>query len=194
MLVLALAVLMGAGAAAGTSYVLARRELLEQAQQKAFREIKDRLDVDVGQLTFPVAESALQGIASGLTGNVLVQTPDNAVQQGLSPWAIPAELRAAVHSGNGFAFQRTRRDGQPRLLVGVALIVQGLDGQNMPSGVEVYVEQSLFTTENAIGGLATSAWLVTLAVLPFAALLAIGAARTILVPVRRLGSAGAGHR
>lgn len=188
-LVLALAVLMGAGAAAGTSYVLARRLLLEQVQEKAFREIQDRLDADVTQLTFPVQKFTMERIASGLNGNVLVQSPDTAVQHGLAPSAIPAELRAAVRAGNGFAFQRTLRDGHPRLLVGVALLVQGLNGQNQRSGVEVYVEQSLATTDSATGQLANSAWLVTLAVLPLAALLAIGAARTVLVPVRRLGSA-----
>lgn len=180
--------LIGAGAASGASYRVARDAVLEQIQDHALRDLGRQLSTNAEALTLPIDTADLGQALGGIPGDAVAEyrgmhLGDDAMLSDVSP-----ELRTAVHNRHDLYFQRVMHGGRPMLVMGTPIMASSFTGQLEPSGIEVYAEQPLDRAAVPIRALATAAWLTTLAVLPLAVLVALLAARRVLRPVRELGA------
>jgi two-component system sensor histidine kinase MtrB len=180
-----------AAAVAGGSYVQARNLILQQAQDAAVQAMTTRLAA-----IFPLRDPApgpgeLDEIAGAVTdrdSSAVALYRDARSADGLDPDRIPAELRRAVGNGE-LAWQRVRWGGEPMLIIGTPLLIDGPGGNTRPSGIEVYTARSLLAQQVSIEALAGRARLIGGVALVFAIVVALLAARGVLRPVRELGNA-----
>ncbi|WP_410813697.1 ATP-binding protein [Micromonospora sp. 067-2] len=178
-------------AVASGSYFQARTVILQQAQDAAVAALTDQLAEVYPIRQLPPTQDELETLAQRLTdreGYAVVFYRDMRAQSGLTAEPLTPELRQAVSSGV-IAWQRVTRDGEPMLLIGTQLTLDGPDGVSLPSGLEVYAVRSLASEQQSIDRLATLAWLTGGLSLVLAVLLALLAARGVLRPVRELGRA-----
>nr|WP_154676557.1 HAMP domain-containing sensor histidine kinase [Amycolatopsis benzoatilytica] len=180
--------LVGAGAAAGASYVSARNTILAGVQDPAMVQLREDVYTYLPQLTFPPDQRQLDNMAHSLKGRTSVSFGALHSETGLSPGDVPPGLRQAVDGGNVIQFQRVVDGGVPMLFVGMPLLRYGSAGIEH-TGVEVYKTVSLTAQQTAIDELAKRAWLMAALALPIAVGLALLAARQVLRPVRALNSA-----
>lgn len=187
-LVAAFAVIMilGATAAAGASYVSARRAILEGIQDQTMLKLRDQVAAYLPTISVPPSRGTLDAFATALKPtDVLVVYHDLYSSAGLSPETVPAGLRHAVAVTTSIQFQRVEIGGIPLFFVG--LPVQTITGR--PSGLEVYAMVPLTDQQDAIDELARNAWLYSALALPIAVAVALLAARQVLRPVRALNTA-----
>jgi two-component system sensor histidine kinase MtrB len=187
-LVAAFAVIMivGATAAAGASYVSARRAILEGIQDQTMLKLRDQISAYLPTVSLPPTAGTIEAFASTLKpSNALVVYHDLHSSSGLSLDAVPAELRHVVATSTHIQFQRVDAQGFPEFFVGVP--VQTAAGE--PSGLEIYAMVLLNDQQDAIDALARNAWLYSALALPFAVAVALLAARQVLRPVRALNTA-----
>ncbi|MGW7536210.1 ATP-binding protein [Amycolatopsis sp. NPDC054798] len=180
--------LVGAGAAAGASYVSARNTILAGVQDPAMVQLRDEVATYLPQLTLPPDQRQLDNMASSLKGVTTVVFGSLRSRVGLDPAHLPASLRSAVAGGTSIQFQRVVEGGRPVLYIGMPLLRYGAGGAEH-TGIEVYKTVPLTAQEAAIEQLATRAWQMTALALPIAVALALLAARQVLQPVRALNSA-----
>jgi two-component system sensor histidine kinase MtrB len=187
-LVAAFAVIMivGATAAAGASYVSARRAILEGIQDQTMLKLRDQIAAYLPTVSLPPTAGTIDAFAAALKpSNVLVVYRDLHSSSGLALDAVPAELRHVVATSTRIQFQRVDAHGIPLFFVGVP--VQSAAGD--PSGLEIYAMVGLTDQQEAIDALATTAWQTAALTLPFAVAVALLAARQVLRPVRALSTA-----
>ncbi|MEV7099144.1 HAMP domain-containing sensor histidine kinase [Amycolatopsis sp. NPDC051045] len=187
-LVAAFAVIMilGATAAAGASYVSARRAILEGIQDQTMLKLRDQIAAYLPTLSMPPSQAALDTFATALkSSNALVVYRELHSSSGPALDDVPADLRHAVAASTYIQFQRVDVQGYPLFFVGVPVQTAG----GRPSGLEVYAMARLTDQQEAIDELARNAWKVSALVLPFAVGLGLLAARQVLRPVRALNTA-----
>ncbi|MFI7133586.1 ATP-binding protein [Nonomuraea sp. NPDC050153] len=180
-----------AAAVAGGSYVQARNEILQRAQDAAVQATRSRLEA-----VFPLRSAApgpdeLDEIAR--TANDGSSFAVAVYQEAHSPadvdlGMIPPELRRTV-AGGDMAWQRVVWEDRPILIIGTPLLIAERDRMTRVSGIEVYAARSLLPEQRSIDELAARAWLTGGAALVFAVVLALLATRGVLRPVRELGRA-----
>ncbi|MER6901397.1 HAMP domain-containing protein, partial [Amycolatopsis sp. NPDC000740] len=180
--------LVGAGAAAGASYVSARNTILAGVQDPAMVQLRDEVRTYLPQLTLPPDQRQLDNMASSLKGVTTVVFGSLHSRVGLNPAEVPAGLRTAVAGGTSVQFQRVIEGGRPVLYIGMPLLRYGAT-RGEHTGIEVYKTVPLAAQQAAIDQLATRAWQMTALALPIAVALALLAARQVLQPVRALNSA-----
>ena len=187
-LVAAFAVIMivGATAAAGASYVSARRAILEGIQDQTMLKLRDQIAAYLPTISLPPSQATLDSFATALkSSNALVVYRELHSSSSLSIDDVPADLRQAVATTTSIQFQRVDVQGFPLFFVGVPVQT----GSGRPSGLEVYAMTRLTDQQEAIDELARNAWLYSALVLPFAVGVALLAARQVLRPVRALNTA-----
>ncbi|MEV4364257.1 HAMP domain-containing sensor histidine kinase [Nonomuraea sp. NPDC049625] len=195
-----------ATAVAGGMYVQARNDILQRAQDAAVQAMRSRLEA-----LFPLRSAApdagelgeiARAVADGENDTVAVyhETRSPAgpgrpclpfgrpCRQGLDPGMIPQGLRREVADGN-IAWQRMVWQDGPQLIIGAPLLIVEGDRTTRASGIEVYTVHSLAPEQRSIDRLSASAWLIGVAALAFAVVLASLATRGVLRPVRELGHA-----
>ncbi|WP_084145534.1 sensor histidine kinase [Amycolatopsis jejuensis] len=180
--------LVGAGAAAGASYVSARTTILAGVQDPAMLQLRDEVTAYLPQMTLPPDQQQLENLAHTLKGTTVVVFGALRSSTGFDPASLPAELRREVAQSLSIQFQRVVVDGRPELLIGMPVLRYRSSGREH-TGVEVYKKVSLDAQEMAIDQLATRAWQMTALALPVAVALALLAASHVLRPVRALNSA-----
>ncbi|MEV1001141.1 HAMP domain-containing sensor histidine kinase [Nonomuraea sp. NPDC050202] len=180
-----------AAAVAGGMYVQARNEILQRTQDAAVQAMRSRLET-VFPLRSPEPGPAELGEIAGTVTDRNVsaialyygeRSPD-----GFDPGAISQGLRRVV-AGGEIAWQRITWQGVPILIIGAPLLIVEPDRTTRLSGIEVYTARSLDPEQRSIDQLAAWAWLIGLAALGFAVVLASLATRGVLRPVRELGRA-----
>lgn len=183
--------LIGAGAAAGASYVSARNAILEAVQDAAMNQLKDRV-VNYGRpLSTPPTQEQLNDFAGSMRLNAVAVYRDTRSINGPDLTTFSPEMKETVSTDNRIQFQRLIRDTYPELLVGMPVLTRLPDGSMGPSGIQVYSLTSLGQQQQAIEELAKYAWQMAALALPLAAALALLAARQVLRPVRALNTAAA---
>ncbi|MEV6910214.1 HAMP domain-containing sensor histidine kinase [Amycolatopsis sp. NPDC051071] len=183
--------LIGAGAAAGASYVSARNAILEAVQDAAMNQLKDRVAAYGRPLSTPPTQEQLNDFAGSLRLNAVAVYRDMRSINGPDLTTFTPELRETVGGDDRIQFQRLDRDTTPELLVGMPVLARRPDGSMGPSGLQVYSLTSLGQQQQAIEELAKYAWQMAALALPLAAALALLAARQVLRPVRALNTAAA---
>jgi two-component system sensor histidine kinase MtrB len=184
----ALLVAVTAAIVAGALYVQARDVILQQAQDAAVLKLTERLETSYPIIVLPPSDDAIRTIVEALSDrdySAMVVYGDRRAGHDLTP---SPELRENVRSGY-VGWQRVTEGGQPMLMIGTGLGVDGSDGTAVPTGLEIYTQRSLLPEQNSIDQLAMRAWLTGGLSLLFALVLAVVAARGVLRPVRELRQA-----
>ncbi|MEV0619442.1 HAMP domain-containing sensor histidine kinase [Nonomuraea sp. NPDC050404] len=208
-----------AAAVSGTSYVLARNEILQRTQDAEVHAMTSRLQALYPLPTATPDQIELDEIAKAATNYVCCGfaiygelsspaagssdavppdpgPPDAGPRSRRMPGKPPAVNLDSVSpalrrqvAGGRTAWQRVALEDGPWLIVGTPLMITEQGQGPRPSGIEVYVARSLDAERRSIDGLALSAWGTGGAALAFAVLLALLATRGVLGPVRELGRA-----
>lgn len=182
--------ILGAGAAAGASYGIARTTILKGVQDQTILQLRDQINTYLPTMTLPPSQQVLDSFAASLTGDVVaVYQGTSRSRTGLDLASVPTELRQTVATSDRMYFMRVDEGGTPVFYAGIPVVVGGAGGAPKPSGLEVYTRVSLTTQQAAIDELATWAWRTAALALPIAVALALLAARQVLRPVRALNTA-----
>ncbi|MFE7573614.1 ATP-binding protein [Streptomyces sp. NPDC057521] len=187
-----------AATTAALTYREARSAILQQAQDSAVDQFRDRvgdqavsLPIYGEQLRHVCLELARAGGGRGWTvfaeyGKLRASSSDRS-----SSGVITAELRAATRDNTHGAFQRVVKDGRPWLTVGMPALFDRGDG-TQPTGLVLYAVMPLSTEEANVAAMVTAARDGALPALLVALVPALLAARSVLRPVRDLRRAAAG--
>lgn len=182
--------ILGAGAAAGASYGIARTTILKGVQDQTVLQLRDQINTYLPTMTLPPSEGALESFTRSLTGDVVaVYKGTSRSRTGMALSSVPTELRNEVGTSDRMRFMRVDEGGTPVFYAGIPIVAQGTDGVAKPSGLEVYTRVSLTSQQAAIDELASWAWRTAALALPIAVALALLAARQVLRPVRALNTA-----
>ncbi|MFF9352017.1 ATP-binding protein [Streptomyces sp. NPDC014734] len=196
------AFLLVAAASAVTTATLTYREarsaILQQAQDTAVAQFRDR----IGSLamTLPVEREHLRRSCQTLAregkphtwrvfaeyGNIRVSSTDRPTSDVITP-----ALREAVRGSARGSFQRVVKNGEPWLTVGMPALFERGDGRQ-PTGLVLYAVMPLSTEEANISAMVTAARDGALPALAIAVVPALLAARSVLRPVRDLERAATG--
>ncbi|GGV83000.1 two-component sensor histidine kinase [Streptomyces gelaticus] len=187
-----------AATTATLTYREARSAILQQAQDTAVDQFRDRIGSQ--SVTLPVDEEQLRRACRSLAregkphpwivfaeyGAIRVSSSNRPTSDVITP-----ELQAAARGNAHGSFQRVVKDGAPWLTVGMpALIDRGDGGQ--PTGLVLYAVMQLSTEEANVEAMVTAARDGALPALLIALVPALLAARSVLRPVRDLRRAAAG--
>ncbi|MFF1647530.1 sensor histidine kinase [Streptomyces sp. NPDC058240] len=187
-----------AATTATLTYREARSAILQQAQDTAVDQFRDRIGAQA--VTLPVDEEQLRRACRSLAnegkphpwvvfaeyGTIRVSSSDSPTSGVITP-----ELQAAARGSAHGSFQRVVKDGVPWLTIGMpALIDRGDGGQ--PTGLVLYAVMRLSTEEANVEAMVTAARDGALPALLIALVPALLAARSVLRPVRDLRRAAAG--
>jgi signal transduction histidine kinase len=182
---------------AGIAYLLVRRAVLQRTQDAVVNEVRSTLEQTVpAQLPTPYGQEVLRPI-----GQVLVR-PGRQVwvvgpRRDWHPFGesydlrIPASLleaTLATPTPRRMNFQRVSSAGEPYLVVGTPLLAARNNG-TADTSISVFVVVSLRKEAGDLRQVAWSAAVGGAVAAAVAALLALLAARSVLLPVRRLGRA-----
>jgi two-component system sensor histidine kinase MtrB len=170
-LLLAFTLLTGFTAAvvAGTMYVNARNEILQQVQDAAVQEFQDKLSKATG---FSQVADAL----SDREDTAIVFYHGEPVSDRANTAYVSDELHRAVQSGY-VSWQRFAVFGQASLVIGTKV-----------GAAEIYVVRSLSTVQGSVSELSSLAWAAGAGAVVLATLLALYAAWSVLRPVRELNA------
>ncbi|MFF2963907.1 ATP-binding protein [Streptomyces sp. NPDC057963] len=180
------------------TYREARSAILQQAQDTAVDQFRDRiaaqavtLPVHPGQLERACQILAREGkphpwIIFAEYGKIRVSSSNRPTSEVITP-----ELRKAARSNAHGSFQRVVRDGHPWLTVGMPAVFDRGDGRQ-PTGLVLYAVMPLTTEEANVDAMVTAARDGALPALLIAVVPALLAARSVLRPVRDLRRAAAG--
>lgn len=181
-----LVTMVGAAAAAGSGAGSASNALVSSSESTFAGSVRDRVAAVAPTLTFPPDQASVDRLRESVGANSLVRYADLQSSSGVAADLISPDLVAAVRRSGELFTQRIVAEGKPWLLVGTQVVTTSADGSRSESGVEVFVALDLSSVERQTGDLASSAvWTAALA-LPFAILIALLAARSVLRPVREL--------
>ncbi|MCX4735795.1 cell wall metabolism sensor histidine kinase WalK [Streptomyces sp. NBC_01363] len=187
-----------AATTATLTYREARSAILQQAQDTAVDQFRDRIGAQA--VTLPVDEEQLRRACRSLAnegkphpwvvfaeyGTIRVSSSNRPTSEVITP-ELQAAARGSVHG----SFQRVVKDGVPWLTVGMpALIDRGDGGQ--PTGLVLYAVMRLSTEAANVEAMVTAARDGALPALLIALVPALLAARSVLRPVRDLRRAAAG--
>ncbi|MER6009061.1 HAMP domain-containing protein, partial [Nonomuraea angiospora] len=206
LLAFALLCVVTAAAVAGGLYVQARNDILQRTQDATVQAMRSRLQALYPLRTPAPGPDELDDIATAVPDQNGVEFAVAVYREMYSPVAPPGRLRPGgrvlaselgvispklrqmVADGN-IAWQRVVREGVPWLIIGTPLLIAEPDRTTRASGIEVYAARSLIAEQRSIDELAVRAWLIGVAALAFAVVLASLATRGVLRPVRELGRA-----
>ncbi|GII86013.1 two-component sensor histidine kinase [Sphaerisporangium siamense] len=187
---------------AGIGYQLVRRALLERAENGATMDVRDvlqRISLPIGtsDLLWPtdsaVSENDLNALAESLDGpdrQVILRYGDrerlsSGTTLGLAD--VPAELRQKA--ATRMVRQRLMIKNEPWLLIGTQVHRLTRTGAVRPTGMTVFVFVSLKEEEGVLVRLRTALAQSSGITLAIALTVALVSARSVLLPVRRLGEA-----
>ncbi|GGK68725.1 two-component sensor histidine kinase [Sphaerisporangium melleum] len=187
---------------AGIGYQLVRRALLDRAETSAVEDVRDvlqRISLPLGtsDLVWPadgvVTDADLTELAESLSGpdrQVILKYGDrerlsSGTTFGLDD--VPQDLRR--QATGRVARQRLLIDDQPWLLIGTQVHRLSRTGVVRPTGMTVFVFVSLKEEEGVLGRLRTALAQASGITVAVALTVALVSARSVLLPVRRLGEA-----
>ncbi|MEU9888159.1 ATP-binding protein [Sphaerisporangium sp. NPDC051011] len=186
---------------AGIGYQLVRRALLERAENGAISDVRDilqRISIPIGtsDLLWPasaVSENDLANLAESLDGpdrQVILKYGDrerlsNGTTLGLDD--VPVELR--LKAASRLVHQRLLIRNEPWLLIGTQVHRLTKTGAVRPTGMTVFVFVSLKEEDGVLARLRTALAQSSGITLAIALTVALVSARSVLLPVRRLGDA-----
>ncbi|MET7343339.1 HAMP domain-containing sensor histidine kinase [Streptomyces sp. NPDC087866] len=187
-----------AATTAALTYREARSAILQQAQDTAVAQFRDR--VAAQGITIPLdrvwmrdicLRLARQGTSHTWTvfaeyGNLRASSSDRTTSTVITPG-----LRAGARSNTHGSFQRVVKDGKPWLTVGMPTLFDRGDGRQ-PTGLVLYAVMPLSTEEANVEAMVTAARDGALPALLVALVPALLASRSVLRPVRDLRRAAAG--
>ncbi|WP_327371049.1 HAMP domain-containing sensor histidine kinase [Streptomyces sp. NBC_01217] len=180
------------------TYREARSAILQQAQDTAVAQFRDRigeqavtLPVDTEQLRRTCRTLAREGQSHTWRvfaeyGNIKVSSTDQPTSGVITP-----ALRNAVRANAHGSFQRVVKGGKPWLTVGMPALFDRGDGPQ-PTGLVLYAVMPLSTEEANVNAMVTAARDGAVPALLVALVPALLAARSVLRPVRDLRRAAAG--
>ncbi|WNI21389.1 HAMP domain-containing sensor histidine kinase [Streptomyces sp. ITFR-16] len=187
-----------AATTAALTYREARSAILQQAQDTAVSQFRDRvgaqginLPLDRVWMRDMCLSLARQGKSHTWTvfaeyGKLRASSSDRPTSTVITPG-----LRAAARAGTHGSFQRVVKDGKPWLTVAMPTVFDRGDGRQ-PTGLVVYAVMPLSTEEANVAAMVTAARDGALPALLVALVPALLAARSVLRPVRELRRAAAG--
>lgn len=187
-----------AATTAALTYREARSAILQQAQDTAVSQFRDR--VAAQGITIPLDRVwmreicltlARQGTSHTWTvfaeyGNLRASSSDRTTSTVITP-ALRAAARGSAHG----SFQRVVKNGKPWLTVGMPTLFDRGDG-SQPTGLVLYAVMPLSSEEANVAAMVTAARDGALPALLVALVPALLAARSVLRPVRDLRRAAAG--
>ncbi|MFE6975118.1 ATP-binding protein [Streptomyces sp. NPDC057682] len=187
-----------AAATAALTYREARSAILQQTQDTAVAQFRDR--VGAQGITLPLDPTTLREMCLALArqgkshtwtvfaeyGTLRASSSDRPTSGVITP-----ELRAATRANAHGSFQRVVSGGRPWLTVGMPTVFDRGDGRQ-PTGLVVYAVMPLSTEEANIAAMVTAARDGAVPALLVALVPALLAARSVLRPVRELRRAAAG--
>ena len=188
MLVACVAVtVLGTTAAAWTSTRAAGAALVHADRHRITRAITDQIDAIAPELTYPPDRRSLDRLRAAVGGDAVVTFRQlrSATRPGTEQ-LITDDLRAELRAGQRIVTQQITAEGRPWLLVGTPVLVTAPDGARTPSGIEVYAIRDLADVERQVDRITLVTTGAAALTLPFAVLLALLAARSVLRPVRDL--------
>ncbi|MFE7424682.1 MULTISPECIES: sensor histidine kinase [unclassified Streptomyces] len=180
------------------TYREARSAILQQAQDTAVDQFRDRIGTLA--MTLPVEREHLRRACQSLAregkphtwrvfaeyGDIKVSSTDRPTSDVITP-----ALREAARGSTHGSFQRVVKDGDPWLTVGMPALFDRGDGRQ-PTGLVLYAVMPLTTEEANVAAMVTAARDGALPALAIAVIPALLAARSVLRPVRDLERAAAG--
>lgn len=187
-----------AATTAALTYREARSAILQQAQDTAVSQFRDRvgaqginLPLDRVWMRDMCLSLARQGKSHTWTvfaeyGKLRASSSDRPTSTVITPG-----LRAAARAGTHGSFQRVVKDGKPWLTVAMPTVFDRGDGRQ-PTGLVLYAVMPLSTEEANVDAMVTAARDGALPALLVALVPALLAARSVLRPVRELRRAAAG--
>ncbi|MFF7337726.1 ATP-binding protein [Streptomyces sp. NPDC008163] len=187
-----------AATTAALTYREARSAILQQAQDSAVAQFRDRINdqsvslpIDSEQLRHVCLVLARAGGGRGWTvfaeyGKLRASSSDRS-----SSRVITAGLRTATRDNTHGSFQRVVKDGEPWLTVGMPALFNRGDGRQ-PTGLVLYAVMPLSAEDANVAAMVTAARDGALPALLVALVPALLAARSVLRPVRDLRRAAAG--
>ncbi|MFE4334070.1 ATP-binding protein [Streptomyces sp. NPDC056831] len=183
---------------AALTYREARSAILQQAQDTAVAQFRDRIAAQA--VTLPVDPEQLRRTCQTLaregkphTWRVFAEygkTRVSSTDQPTSGVITPALRDAARGDAHG-SFQRVVKNGDPWLTIGMPAVFDRGDGRQ-PTGLVLYAVMPLSTEEANVNAMVTAARDGALPALLIALVPALLAARSVLRPVRDLRRAAAG--
>lgn len=187
-----------AATTAALTYREARSAVLQQAQDTAVGQFRDRINALA--MTLPVERDHLRRACQTLAregkphtwrvfaeyGDIRVSSTDRPASDVITP-----DLREAARGSAHGSFQRVVRNGEPWLTVGMPAVFDRGDGRQ-PTGIVLYAVMPLSAEEANIDAMVTAARDGALPGLAIALVPALLAARSVLRPVRDLERAAAG--
>lgn len=187
-----------AATTAALTYREARSAILQQAQDTAVSQFRDR--VAAQGITIPLDRVWMRDICLTLArqgtshtwtvfaeyGDLRASSSDRTTSTVITP-----ALRAAARGNAHGSFQRVVKDGKPWLTVGMPTLFDRGDG-SQPTGLVLYAVMPLSSEEANVAAMVTAARDGALPALLVALVPALLAARSVLRPVRDLRRAAAG--
>ncbi|MGW2214195.1 ATP-binding protein [Nonomuraea sp. NPDC001684] len=171
--------------AAGLTYYKARTNLLAGAQDRSLKDFRNRVLLLSRDVALPAGDEELALLAEGLEiGDRKVYV----VRDGAVPGdaRVTAELRATVLRWPELAWQRVQRDGVPYLVAGSRVMLRA---GGTPSGISVYLVESLGQAASDETAVLRAAQAAAVPVVLLAVLAGLLAARGVLRPVADLDRA-----
>ncbi|MFI9831479.1 sensor histidine kinase [Streptomyces sp. NPDC051913] len=188
-----------AGVAAATTGALTFREarigVLQQSQDAVIGQLRARLSERAPELPYPPSESTLRRFATDVaaadaSGSWRVLVTYRELSASSVPGDTFAELtpavRTAVASSRATVFQRVSEGGRTSLVVGMSVTFGEPDASRLASGVRVFLVVPQTTEQAYVDALVTAVERAMVPALALAVVLALFAARGVLVPVRAL--------
>ncbi|WP_211352355.1 sensor histidine kinase [Nocardioides albertanoniae] len=181
---------LGAGVAVWAGVRQASIALVESSRSQQVSTLVSQITAAAPSVGYPLTQQSMDQLRVAAGPDALVVVDDRESGDGLladGSEAVPQRLRKAVRGGSGrVSTQRVEIDGSPWLLIGTPVMLTDPTGARKSSGVEVYVARDLSGVEEDVKALVRSAAGAALLVLPFAVVIAVLAARSVLRPVGRL--------
>ncbi|NUR42150.1 MAG: HAMP domain-containing histidine kinase [Streptomyces sp.] len=188
-----------AAVAAATTGALTFREarigVLQQSQDAVIGQLRARLSERAPELPYPPGESTLRRFATDVaaadaSGSWRVLVTYRELSASSVPGDTFAELtpavRTAVASSRATVFQRVSEGGRTSLVVGMSVTFGEPDVSRLASGVRVFLVVPQTTEQAYVDALVTAVERAMVPALALAVVLALFAARGVLVPVRAL--------
>ncbi len=188
-----------AAVAAATTGALTFREartgVLQQSQDAVIRQLRTQLNERAPEIGYPPDRSVLQDLATEVAATEAAGSRRVLVTYGeLSASSVPGDtfpeltpaLREAVASSRATVFQRVRDGERTSLVVGMSVTFGAPDQSQLASGVRVFLVVPQTAEQAYVDALVTAVERAMVPALLLAVVLALFAARGVLLPVRAL--------
>ncbi|MGF7123780.1 ATP-binding protein [Rhodococcus sp. BE178] len=172
--------------AATAGYISARNSLLAADQDRAIRDLRQRVTALAPELQYPPDQETLNAFAAQLPGNATVTYRDLQSTTESAHVTINPELRDAVRDHTRVQVQYVSTPTGPELVIGMPVTIWQPGDASQPSGLEVYSGHDLAPTYQQVQVQSRTAWLVGAVAVPFAILVGLLSSNGVLRPVRDL--------